>query len=391
MNNNKMIAVTVVLVLTLSVIASKASFTVPTNGIIGYWPADGTATDASPVGNNGSFGGSYAPGPTGMAFNLGSAKVTIPNNPAYNFKSYNGWSVGFWFNGNGATINNINGLFLGQDNASGYNPKWFIDYGYTVFVGNNGWYNFHVNDYNQERIFVSSQSEPSPIGWNQLTVTIDNTNNGTVNFYLNGQSIGTAALGNYVLETTAPLVFGAAEGFSYNGLLSDVVIYDRVLSTNEVLQLATRPPLTITNQPASVSVSTGGTATFSVGVTGSSPFSCQWALNGTNISGATNAFLTLTNVSSAKVGVYTVTVTNSFGDIVTSVGATLTTVDIRMFAGIIIIGVIGTNYTIQSSSRLPATNWTTLTNIALPSVPYVYIDYASITNPTHYYRAFATP
>ena len=112
----------------------------------------------------------------------------------------------------------------------------------------------------------------------------------------------------------------AAEGFSYNGLLSDVVIYDRVLSTNEVLQLATRPPLTITNQPASVSVSTGGTATFSVGVTGSSPFSCQWALNGTNISGATNAFLTLTNVSSAKVGVYTVTVTNSFWGRINTIG-----------------------------------------------------------------------
>jgi hypothetical protein len=173
--------------LALSTVTSNASYTIPTNGLIGYWPGDGTATDASPVGNSGSFGGAYMPGPTGEAFNLATAKVSIPNNPAYNFKSYDGWSVGFWFNGNGATINNNNGLFLGQDNGSGYNPKWFIDYGYTVYVGNNDWFNFHVNDYNQERIFVSSQSEPSPTGWNQLTVTIDNTNNGTVVFYLNGQ------------------------------------------------------------------------------------------------------------------------------------------------------------------------------------------------------------
>jgi hypothetical protein len=377
--------------LALSTVASKADYTVPTNGLVGYWSGDGNANDASPEGNNGSFGGSYAPGPTGgQAFNLATAKVAIPNNPAYNFKSYDGWSVGFWFNGNGSTVDYNNGLFLGQDNGSGYQPKWFIDYGSTVYVGVNDWYNFHVNDYNQERIFVSSQDEPSPIGWNQLTVTIDNTNNGKVTFYLNGQQIGSPSMGNYVLETTASLVFGYAEGFTFNGLMSDVVIYDRVLSTNEILQLATVPPLTITNQPASVSLSTGGTAIFSVGVSGVPPFSFQWALNGTNISGATNAALTVTNVSVTNVGLYTVTITNSTGS-TTSAGAILTTVDIRMFAGIIINGVVGTNYSIQAISGLQATNWATLTNIALPSQPYIFIDYSSITNPSQYYRAFATP
>jgi len=367
---------------------SKASYPVPTNGLVGYWPGDSTAVDLSPVGNSGSFGGSYSPGPTGGAFNLATGKVTIQNNSAYNFKSYAGWSVGFWFNGNGSAINNNNGLFLGQDNGSGYNPKWFIDYGYTVY-GPNSDYVLHVNDYNTERIFVVSSPEPSLTGWNQLTVTIDNIDNGTVNFYLNGLSIGTASLGNYVLETTAPLVFGQAEGLSFNGLLSDVVIYDRVLSTNEVLQLANPPPLTITNQPTSVSVSTGGTATFSVGVTGLYPFSFQWALNGTNISGATNALLTLTNVSPSEVGVYNVTITNSLGGL-TSDGANLTTVDIRLFAGLIINGVVSTNYTIQSTPGLPATDWVTLTNFVLPSSPYIYIDYSSVTNPAQYYRAFTT-
>jgi hypothetical protein len=250
MKKNRPLAAIVVAGMVFStILASKAGYSVPTNGLIGYWPGNGTAADASSVSNNGSFGGSYSSGPTGgEAFNLGTAKVTIPNNSAYNFTSYEGWSVGFWFNGNGADINYNNGLFLGQDNGPGFNPKWFIDYGYTVYVGNNDWYNFHVNDYNEERYFLSSQGEPSPTGWNQLTVTIDNTAGGMVDFYLNGQSIGTTPMPSYVLETTAPLVFGYAEsGLSYNGLMSDVVIYDRVLSTNEVQQLATAP-FSVTNE-----------------------------------------------------------------------------------------------------------------------------------------------
>jgi len=184
------------LVLALWPLASRASYIVPLPGLIGYWPGNGTASDVSPVANDGSFGGSYSPGvPTeGLAFNLATGKVVIGNNPAYNFTSYAGWSVGFWFNGNGTPINVNNGLFLGQDNGSGYKPKWFIDYGYTVW-GPNSSYIFHVNDYNQERIFVGSPSEPSPTGWNQLTVTINTVDNGTVSFYLNGQLIGTATMG----------------------------------------------------------------------------------------------------------------------------------------------------------------------------------------------------
>jgi hypothetical protein len=127
-----------------------------------------------------------------------------------------------------------------------------------------------------------------------------------------------------------------------------------------------------------------------VGVTGLSPFSFQWLLNQTNVSGATNASLTLTNVSPAEVGVYTVAITNSLGGLISN-GAILTTVDIRMFAGIIINGAVGTNYTIQSTPALSPSNWTTLSNIALPSLPYIYIDFSSITNPTQFYRAFTTP
>jgi hypothetical protein len=58
-----------------------------------------------------------------------------------------------------------------------------------------------------------------------------------------------------------------------------------------------------------------------------------------------------------------------------------------MYAGLDIVGAVGAIYNIQSTSDLGSTNWTTLTNVALPSQPYIYIDYASPTNSKQFYRA----
>jgi sugar lactone lactonase YvrE len=63
-------------------------------------------------------------------------------------------------------------------------------------------------------------------------------------------------------------------------------------------------------------------------------------------------------------------------------------VSIKMFAGIILKnGQIGSNYLIQATSNLSTSNWTTLTNVTLPSSPYIFIDYSSYTNSQQFYRA----
>jgi hypothetical protein len=260
------------------------------NGLVGFWTGNNTAADSSSVSNNGSFGGSYVPnGPGGAAaFDLSTAKVTIPNNPAYQFQGYPGWTVGFCFNTNGIAPNSSNDLFIGQDNGSGYQPKWFIDYGYTVFSSNNSFV-WHVNDYNTERIFLTSQAvNPIPPGWNQLTVVVDNVGH-TVTFYLNGQQIGVSGVSAYTLETTAPLIFGYAEGFYFNGWMGNVAIYNRALSAQEVLALANStnpPPVTLQSiavTPANPSIAKGtaqqfaATGAYSDGSTQSLTGSVTWA------------------------------------------------------------------------------------------------------------------
>lgn len=79
----------------------------------------------------------------------------------------------------------------------------------------------------------------------------------------------------------------------------------------------------ITTQPASLSVSVGQAATFSVTATGTAPLSYQWYKNDGALSGATNASYTIASVATADAGTYKVTVSNSAGN-TTSNNATLT-------------------------------------------------------------------
>jgi hypothetical protein len=81
---------------------------------------------------------------------------------------------------------------------------------------------------------------------------------------------------------------------------------------------------TITTQPASVTVTTGQTASFSVVASGTAPLSYQWRKNGTNISGATSSSCTTPATVMADNGAtFSVVVSNSAGS-VTSNEATLT-------------------------------------------------------------------
>jgi len=65
-------------------------------------------------------------------------------------------------------------------------------------------------------------------------------------------------------------------------------------------------------------------------------------------------------------------------------------IDIKLFSGIIIKDArLGSHYLIQATPSLTNANWTTLTNVAIPTQPYIYIDYRSYTNGQQFYRALA--
>src|SRR6185437_9253941 len=136
------------------------------DGLIGYWSANNSAADSSSLHNDGVFTGDYVAGRpgAGQAFNLATAKVYIPDIPAYTFQHYAGWTVGFWFDTNGIDLNSGNGTFLGQDVSAGEAPKWFIDWGY----GHGNAFEIHLNNYGSNpRVFLPSSPTAIPAGWDQ--------------------------------------------------------------------------------------------------------------------------------------------------------------------------------------------------------------------------------
>ena len=100
----------------------------------------------------------------------------------------------------------------------------------------------------------------------------------------NGSNLSGATSSSYVLNPTA---------VSDSGAQFDVVVTNAagsVTSTAATLTVNPGPvPPSITTQPANVTVTAPGSATFSVVATGDAPLSYQWRRNGANISGATNA------------------------------------------------------------------------------------------------------
>ena len=93
------------------------------------------------------------------------------------------------------------------------------------------------------------------------------------------------------------------------------------------------PPV-ITQQPASITVTQGQAASFSVTASSTVPLGYQWIfcsqLNCTNLPGATSSTLTLNNVQPANAGSYLVVITNAYGSI-TSSPALLTVVPILSY------------------------------------------------------------
>jgi hypothetical protein len=95
-------------------------------------------------------------------------------------------------------------------------------------------------------------------------------------------------------------------------------------SSNATLSVASSAIApTITTQPVSQSVTAGANVTMSIAATGSPTPTYQWFKGSTALPGATNAALTINNVSTSDAGIYCAAAMNSGGTILSN-DATLT-------------------------------------------------------------------
>jgi uncharacterized repeat protein (TIGR03803 family) len=113
---------------------------------------------------------------------------------------------------------------------------------------------------------------------------------------------------------------------------ADAGIYSVIVSnvggsvTSAPASLTVLDPPKITSQPLNRTNIAGSMATFAVVANGTGPLNYQWLKGASPISEAKAASLTLTNVTDADAGTYSVVVSNALGK-VTSAGAILTVID----------------------------------------------------------------
>jgi hypothetical protein len=133
---------------------------------------------------------------------------------------------------------------------------------------------------------ASASGSPATVQWFQGTNALLNATNATLSFTVNGSSGG-----NYTA------VFSNAAGSA----------------TTTAAGLTVDIPAWLTQQPQSIVTNVGATVTLAGAGGGTAPLSFQWQFDGTNITGATDASLVLTNAQPTNAGSYTLVVANGYG------------------------------------------------------------------------------
>jgi hypothetical protein len=150
-----------------------------------------------------------------------------------------------------------------------------------------------------------------------FTAAASGTPTPTYQWKKGGNNIAGATNSTFTINPVA-----AGDAGSYTVVASNVA--GNVTSNAATLTVnAVNAPPSFTTQPASQTVTVGGSVTFMVAAAGSPTPGYQWQKDGVNIPGATNSSLTINPVSAGDAGSYKVVASNTEGN-ATSNAATLT-------------------------------------------------------------------
>jgi len=214
---------------------------------VSWWRGEGNALDSAGV-NHGTLMGSAttAPGISGNGFSFnGSGFVVIPDNPSLSFAS--ALTIGLWYES--ALNNNVYyglidkrvgavGANYGINHAPGYGIGPYYD-DLSVYAGGDEFSSFETSRYSPA---------PGPGQFHHLAVTYSQIASYTIRLetYIDGKLVRTRDLPGNLANTvnSTPVTIGATAqgaGEYFSGIIDEVVIYNRVLSLGEIMELATVP------------------------------------------------------------------------------------------------------------------------------------------------------
>src|ERR1039458_7934940 len=298
------------------------------SGLVGWWQGEGNANDIVGMNNgllenvtftSGVVGQAFACDPNNFPYGTYTG-IQIPDQQAYVLT--NSLSIEGWIRprGDGYCI------FWRGDNRPGLDP-------YVLSMQGNNNLRFYIEDESGNSAFVGTNINYNQ--WYHVAATWDGES-GIMKLYINGQLASQTVtavrpFGDLIPEDSPGVGIGnlndGQNNFPFTGDIDEISLYNRALSAAEIQAIynagsagkcAGPLPPGITVQPSNQTTVEGSNVVLSVVAGGTGPFSYQWNFNGTNILGATNATLTLTNLHPNQSGNYAVTITTPYGSITSS-------------------------------------------------------------------------
>ena len=245
---NKLLLVVLGTVLTAQALVAQVPSYVPTNGLVGYWPFNGNANDASGNGNNGTVNGATLTtdrnGNANSAYSFDGVNdlIRIPHQSQLNLLG--DFSASIWYNINSIPTTNNGHTFLTKRDDNGICCSPNVPYGLAITYqvsqaplnyknpicafANNGNFNFST----------SSTTITSNI-WQHIVYTYSNN---ILKIYLNNEIIHSQAFSNSLRAgNSADLLIGSVNreiGAEWmNGKLDDIGIWNRALTQQEITNL----------------------------------------------------------------------------------------------------------------------------------------------------------
>ncbi len=207
---------------------------VPTNGLVGWWPFSGNASDLSGNGNNGTVNGAsltadrFGNTNNAYSFNGSSNYISVSNSSTLqnlSILSVSAWvKINSWYNSGGSQYFPI----LHKSDQSG-------QYGlYSVALQSGGGI-YHLGSC--ETGFTYNNWNLN--SWSHVVVVITPT---TTNLYINGLLVASPACGSFPQNpvSTLPLIFGMDKPglIEYaNGSIDDIGVWNRALTQQEITNL----------------------------------------------------------------------------------------------------------------------------------------------------------
>jgi hypothetical protein len=135
-------------------------------------------------------------------------------------------------------------------------------------------------------------------------------------------AVGTGPLSYQWKKGTVNIPGATSETYTISSAIpADAGIYSLTISnafgsvTSNSIGLFVYTPVSLTTQPAALTLNPGSPATFTVVATGTVPMTYQWRKDGISIAGATSSAYSIPSVQAANSGAYSVTVTNPAGSV----------------------------------------------------------------------------